>query len=185
MVEFCGCDEDWLELRLGGGILWIWRENLWLWISSSGKSHSLLLTSRKVHLGTKIFGMCQYLQISSNVQKCWPWLKNEDIFKYSPPVLRSGFCPQREEGRDQELGQNTPKPALQSSENLNYALNRWNLLNIFLGDIWCGPGCTSWCPPSDQKGCCLCKYNLNPNSKHIGRIPHLTVRFWIQGCWLT
>ena len=162
----------WLGLtRTTTGILWIWRENLWLWISSSGKSHSLLLTSRKVHLGTNIFGTCQYLQISSNVQKCWPWFIHENIFKYSPPVLRSGFCPQREEGRDQEQGQNTPKPALQSDQswtlqNLNYIWNRWNTLNTFLGDIWCGPGCTSWCPPSGQKGCCLYKYNLNPNSNH-------------------
>ena len=147
--------------------LWWW-ENLWLWIRSSSKCHSLLLTSRKVHLGTMILGkvsIYRYPQIYRKVKldmKNLHWRCLQTFTPCSPIWVLSPA------GRRARSGARAEHSKTWTSEHRK---------NTF---FW--PGCTFHCPPSDQKGCSLCKYDINPS---IGHILHLTVRFWIQGCWLT
>ena len=85
--------------------------NLWFWESSSGKCHSLFLTSRKVHLEMEV-NVYKYAEmiwmiygVLSHDMICLIW-------QYSPPALQSESCLQLAEERGREKGQNIPRPEL-------------------------------------------------------------------------
>ena len=87
--------------------------NLWFWESSSGKCHSLFLTSRKVHLEMERRSM------STNMQKWYGWyMEFYPMIWYvwygnaSPPALQSESCLQLAEDRGREKMQNIPTPEL-------------------------------------------------------------------------